>query len=206
MLRILGRPNSYNTQKVLWLLDEIALPFSLELYGMEHGGNKTPAYLSLNPNGLVPTLIEDDFVLWESNAILRYLAEKYGGGRVIPADLRERARGERWMDWTLTTLNPAIRPVFWGLIRGKLEPRDPAQIKDDVKKLNDVLAIFDRYLGETPYAGGASFSICDIPAGIQVYRFFTLAIERRALPNLEAWYRRLTERPAYRKRVMIGLS
>lgn len=204
MLRILGRPNSYNTQKVLWLLDELGVPFTLELAGLEHGVNHTPEYNKLNPNELVPTLVEDDLVLWESNSILRYLAAKHD--RFLPADLRDRARGDRWLDWALTTLTPAITPAFWGLIRSKPENRDSVKIEEAVKKTNHALAMLDRYLGETPYVGGAEFSIGDIPVGILAYRFFSLPIERHRLPHLEAWYKRLGERPVYRKRIMIGLS
>ena len=206
MLRILGRPNSYNTQKVLWLLDEMGTPFELELYGLEHGGNHTPEYHQLNPNELVPTLIEDDLVLWESNSILRYLVTKYGNGRFLPADPRDRARGDRWLDWALTTLTPAHGPAFQGLIRQKPEQRDMVRINEAVKKTNDSLAMLDRYLGETPYVGGAEFSIGDIPVGILTYRFYNLPIERDNLPNLQSWYGRLCARPVYQKRVMIGLS
>jgi glutathione S-transferase len=206
MLRILGRPNSYNTQKVLWLLDEMETPFSLELYGLEHGGNHTPDYRKLNPNEVVPTLIEDDFVLWESNAILRYLAPKYGKGRFVPADPRDRARGDRWLDWALTTLLPAVIPAFRELIRTKPDQRNMAAVKAAEAKSNEVMAILDRYLGETPYLGGAEFSIGDIPVGILSYRYFNLPIERRSLPRAEAWYARLCERPVFQKRVMIGLS
>jgi glutathione S-transferase len=206
MLRILGRPNSYNTQKVLWLLDEMGTPFTLELYGLEHGGNHTPEYKKLNPNELVPTLIEDDFVLWESNSILRYLVAKYGNGRFLPADPRDRAHGDRWLDWALTTLTPALTPAFFGYIRAKPEQRDMTKINESAAKTNDCMAMLDRYLGETPYVGGAEFSIGDIPIGILAYRFYTLPIERRSFANLAAWYKRLGDRPAYRKRIMIGLS
>ena len=204
MLRILGRPNSYNTQKVLWLLDELGTPFDLDLAGLEHGVNHTPEYNKLNPNELVPTLIEGDLVLWESNSILRYLAAKHG--RFLPADLQDRARGDRWLDWALTTLSPSITPAFWGLIRSKPEDRDSVRIEEAVKKTNHAMTILDRYLGETPYVGGKEFSIGDIPIGILTYRFFSLPIERHRLPHLEAWYKRLGERPVYRKRIMIGLS
>jgi glutathione S-transferase len=204
MLRILGRPNSYNTQKVLWLLDELGAPFSLELAGLDHGVNHTPEYNKLNPNELVPTLIEDDLVLWESNAILRYLAHKHG--RFLPADPHDRARGDRWLDWALTTLSPSITPAFWGLVRSKPEQRDSVRIEEAVKKTNHAMTILDRYLAETPYVGGKEFSIGDIPVGILAYRFFSLPIERHRLPHLEAWYKRLGERPVYRKRIMIGLS
>jgi glutathione S-transferase len=206
MLRILGRPNSYNTQKVLWLLDELGLPFTLELYGLDHGGNHTEEYRRLNPNELVPTLVEDDFVLWESNSILRYLVATHGKSRFLPADPHDRARGDRWLDWALTTLTPAITPAFWGLIRSTPETRDQAKIDESVARTNTSLAMLDRYLGESPYVGGAEFGIGDIPIGILTYRFYSLPIERRALPHLEAWYKRLGERPAYRQRIMIGLS
>ena len=206
MLRILGRPNSYNVQKVLWLLDEMETPFTLELYGLEHGGNHTPDYRKLNPNEVVPTLIEDDFVLWESNTILRYLAPKYGRGRFVPADPRDRARGDRWLDWALTSLMPAVIPAFRELIRTSPDKRNMAAVKTSETKSNEVMAILDRYLGETPYVGGAEFSIGDIPIGILSYRFYNLPIEHRPLPHLEDWYRRLCERPVFQKRVMIGLS
>ena len=206
MLRILGRPNSYNVQKVLWLLDEMEMPFTLELYGLDHGGNHTPQYHKLNPNELVPTLIEDGFILWESNSILRYLAGKPGGDRFLPADARDRARGDRWLDWALTTLAPAITPAFWGLIRSKPEQRDPAKIADSVAKTNQSMAMLEPYLAETPYLGGAQFSIGDIPVGILAYRYYNLPIERQRLPHVEAWYQRLCERPVYRRRVMTGLS
>jgi glutathione S-transferase len=206
MLRILGRPNSYNVQKVLWLLDEMGMPFTLELYGLEHGGNHTPEYKKLNPNEVVPTLIEDDFVLWESNAILRYLAGKPGGERFLPADPRDRARGDRWLDWALTTLTGCVNVAFRELIRTKPEKRDIAALSKAVADSNRAMAMLDRYLGETPYTGGANFSIGDIPVGILAYRFFELPIERQRLPHLEAWYGRLCERPVYQKRVMIGLS
>ena len=206
MLRILGRPNSYNAQKVLWLLEEMGTPFTLELYGLDHGGNHTQEYRQLNPNELVPTLIEDDLVLWESNSILRYLAAKDPGQRFLPADPRDRARGDRWLDWALTTLAPAITPAFAQLVRMKPEQRDTKKIAESVAKTNHCMSILDHYLGETPYLGGNTFSIGDIPVGILTYRFLELPIERQEFGHLAAWYTRLAERPAYRKRVMIGLS
>ena len=136
---------------------------------IEHGGNHTPEYNKLNPNELVPTMIEDDLVLWESNSILRYLAAKHG--KFLPADPGNRARSDRWLDWALTTLTPAITPAFWGLIRSKPEERDSVKIEEAVKRSNHVLAMLDRYLAETPYVGGAAFSIGDIPIGILTYRF-----------------------------------
>jgi len=156
--------------------------------------------------GRVPTLVDGDFVLWESNSIMRYLVAKFGNGRFLSADLRERARAERWLDWALTTLNPAITPAFWGLIRSKPEERDSVGIAEAVKKTNHAMTILDRYLSETAYVAGKEFSIGDIPVGILTYRFYSLPIERHRLPHLEAWYKRLGERPVYRRRIMIGLS
>jgi glutathione S-transferase len=204
MLKILGRPNSYNVQKVLWLLDEMAVPFTLELYGLDHGGNHTAAYQKLNPNELVPTLIDGDFVLWESNTILRYLATKYG--KFLPADPQDRARGDRWLDWALTTLTNAVNIPFRELIRTAPEKRNIAAVKDGIAKSNKSMAMLDQYLGETPYVGGADFSIGDIPIGILAYRFYELPIERQNFPNVENWYKRLCARPFYQQRVMVGLS
>jgi len=206
MLRILGRPNSYNAQKVLWLLEELGTPFTLELYGLDHGGNHTPDYRKLNPNELVPTLIEDGFVLWESNSILRYLAAKDPEQRFLPKNPHDRAHGDRWLDWALTTLTPSITPAFAQIVRMKPAERDAKKIAESVAKANHCMGILDRYLGETPYLGGSAFSIGDIPVGILTYRFHELPIERGAFGHVEAWYKRLAERPAYRKRVMIGLS
>jgi glutathione S-transferase len=191
-------------QKVLWLLDEMAVPFTLELYGLDHGGNHTPDHKKLNPNELVPTLIDGDFVLWESNAILRYLAAKHG--KFLPADPRDRARGDRWLDWALTTLTNAVNIPFRELIRTPPDKRDIAAVQDGVAKSNKSMAMLNGYLGETPYVGGAEFSIGDIPIGILAYRFFELPIERQSFPHVENWYKRLCARPIYRQRVMIGMS
>ncbi|HVZ54320.1 MAG TPA: glutathione S-transferase N-terminal domain-containing protein [Pseudolabrys sp.] len=206
MRTIYGRPNSQHTQKVLWACAELRLEFDFVHTGRVTTGELDPNYRRLNPNGLVPTLVEDEFVLWESNTIIRYLAARYGAGAFIPGDPRERALGERWMDWQATTLNDAFRPVFRPFVEGPPQAREPAVLKPAVDKLNDTIAVLDRHLADRPYVVGESFTVCDIPVGVHAYRFFALPIARRSMPALEAWYGRLTERPAYRQYIMIGLS
>lgn len=206
MLKILGRKNSSNVQKVLWCCDELGLDYEREDVGGQFGKNKEPEYLSLNPNGLVPTIIDDGFILWESNSIIRYLANKHGNGTLSPADLQARAMGERWMDWQLSVVVPAINPVFWGLIRTPAEKRDHAAIATARDRLAEVMKILDEYLGRTDFVAGSAFSVGDIPVGIMTYRWFTLDIEREDFPSLRRWYECLTQRPPFAKHVMIGLS
>jgi len=128
MLKIWGRSTSVNVQKVMWAIGELDLPHERIDIGGPFGKNDQPEYLSMNPNGVVPTLEEDDFILWESNSCLRYIASKYGPGRLEPMDLRQRASAHRWMDWQLTTAGPAIFPLFWGMIRTPPEKRDQSAI------------------------------------------------------------------------------
>lgn len=206
MLKILGRKNSSNVQKVLWCCDELGLAYEREDIGGPFGKNRDPAYLALNPNGLVPTVIDDDFVLWESNSVIRYLAAKHGADTLYPTDLRTRAKAERWMDWQLSAVVPAINPVFFGLIRTPPEKRDQAAIAAARDKLGGAMAILDGELGRTDFVAGDALTVGDIPVGIMTYRWYTLEIEREELPNLKRWYDRLTERPAFKKHVMIGLT
>ncbi|MFQ6024579.1 MAG: glutathione S-transferase family protein [Acidiferrobacterales bacterium] len=206
MLKILGRKSSSNVQKVLWCCDELGLAFEREDIGGQFGKNRDPEYLALNPNGLVPTIVDGDFVLWESNSIIRYLATKQGSGTLYPTDLQTRATAERWMDWQLSAVVPAINPVFFGLIRTPPEKRDHAAITAGRDKLAGVMQILDNTLAQTEFVAGASFSVGDIPVGIMTYRWYTLDVEREDMPNLKRWYDQLTQRPGFQKHVMIGLS
>ncbi len=206
MLKILGRKNSSNVQKVLWCCGELNVPFEREDYGGEFGKTKDAAYLAMNPNSTVPTIIDDDLVLWESNSIVRYLANKYDDGALYPKDPGERACGERWMDWQLSVLRDAMHPMFWGLVRTKPEDRDMDAIKASRQNSADALAILDTFLGRTDYVCGSKFSICDIPAGVFVNRWFSMDIEREDLPNLRRWYDQLGERPAYQQHIMVPLT
>ena len=206
MLKILGRKNSSNVQKVLWCCGELGIPFEREDYGGKFGKTKDAEYLAMNPNATVPTIIDDDLVIWESNTVIRYLANTYDDGTLYPRNPGERATGERWMDWQLSVLRDAIFPMFWGLVRTKPEDRDMSGILASRKKTADALAILDNFLDRTEFVSGSRFSICDIPVGVFVYRWFNMDIEREELPNLRRWYDRLGERPPYQQHVMVPLT
>jgi glutathione S-transferase len=206
MIKIWGRKDSSNVQKVLWCCGELGVAFERVDIGGRFGGNKDKPYLDLNPNGLVPTIEDGSFVLWESNSVVRYLADKYGQGKLLPSTPEGRASANRWMDWQLTTLGPAFGPLFLGLIRTPKEKQDQAAIDDALKKTTKTWEIVELYLGRTPYLAGEAFSIGDIPLGIWAYRWFNLPIKRPELPQLGAWYERLTQRLAYQTHIMIPLA
>jgi glutathione S-transferase len=202
MLKIWGRNTSINVQKAMWVVGELDLPHERIDIGGPFGKNDQPEYLAKNPNGLVPTLEEDDFLLWESNSIVRYLASKYGAGTLEPADLRARARATRWMDWQLTVCAPVLQPLFWGLIRTPPEKRDHAVIDAARVKTTAAMKILDAELSKTAFVAGDAFSMGDIPVGCVAYRFRRLVPERTGLDNLERWYTGLEQRPAFREQVL----
>jgi len=206
VLKIWGRTNSVNVKKALWCAEELGLRYERVDAGREHGVVDTPEYRKLNPNGLVPTIEDDGFVHWESHAIVRYLAAKYGAGSLWPDDLRVRAEADRWMDWVVSTLNPAMRAAFWGLVRTPAAERDAKGIAESVVRSSEVLALADAALAHRLHIAGGTFTMGDIPLGCHFYNWMLLPIERRPLPHLEAWYQRLTQRAAYRKIVMLPLS
>ena len=206
MLNILGRRNSSNVQKVLWACDELDLSYEREDIGGEFGHNQSANYLALNPNGTVPTLIDNGRPLWESNAIVRYLCESHESHGLLPQDVWSIALAQQWMDWQQTVVAPAHFPVFWGLIRTAPEDRDLDAIKSGRDRFEQVMTILDHHLSDSAFVGGESLSIADIPVGIMAYRWVTLDIERMELPSLHRWYRRLTDRPAYKDNVMIELT
>jgi glutathione S-transferase len=201
MLKILGRNNSSNVQKVMWAVGELGLPHEREDYGGAFGRTKDAAYLAMNPNALVPTIIDDGFVRWESNAIVRYLAAKHGAGKLEPADLKARALANQWMDWQASTVSPAIFGAFWGLIRTPPEKRDMSAIEESRQKTATVLKMFDDWLAKNAYAAGAAFSMGDIPLGIMGYRFYQLVPDAPPMPNLKRWYDAIAARPAFQKHV-----
>src|SRR5262245_48275176 len=181
MLKIWGRNTSINVQKAMWAVGELGLPHERIDVGGAFGKNQEPAYLAMNPNGLVPTLEEDGFFLWESNSIVRYLAAKFGPGRLEPSDLQARGRASSWTDWQLHVAAPALTPVFWGLIRTPPEKRDHAAIDAGKVKSIAAMKLLDAQLAKSAFVAGDSFSIGDIPVGTMAYRFRRLIPERPAL-------------------------
>lgn len=210
MLTIWGRATSSNVQKVTWLLDEIGLAHERIDIGGPFGGNREASYRALNPNGLVPTLQDGDFTLWESNTICRYLANRESAHTLYPTDFQARADVERWMDWSTSMLGPALHAAFWGLIRTAPADRDLPAIRASAVKTGEALAIVDAQLADRPWVCGDRFTLADIALGIHSYRFLNLPWPLAdatpvVLPNLLRWYARLGERPAYRRVVMITI-
>jgi len=154
MIKIWGWIGSSNVQKVLWCCDELALAYELEDRGWPYAGYKEPAYLALNPNGLVPTIEDRDFVLWESNSVVRYLADKYGDGKLTPRTPEERASSNRWMDWHLTTMGPLMGPLYRAFIRTAPEDRDSERIRVSQASAEKGWSILGRYLAESDFVGG----------------------------------------------------
>lgn len=206
MLKILGRKTSSNVQKVLWCCAELGIPFTREDRGGPFGGTREPDYLRLNPNGLVPTVIDGDLVLWESNSVVRYLDIRYGGGVLLPTEPGPRALAERWMDWTLSTATRPMATVLWQVIRTSEAERDHAALAAAVEAWTQAMTILDGHLAENAYTGGEAFGAGDICLGSIVYRWFALPIDRPDLPHLAAWYGRLAERPAFAEHVVIPLE
>ncbi|MGZ8156249.1 MAG: glutathione S-transferase family protein [Burkholderiales bacterium] len=206
MLRIWGRTNSINVQKVLWCCGELGLPYERIDAGMQFGVNNTPEYKAMNPNGLVPTINDDGFILWESHAIVRYLARKHGTGALWPADARVAADADRWMEWYSTTLWQHVRTIFWNLVRNPPEKRNLAEVEENRQKLLPLFAIVDAHLKDRPYLAGAGFTMGDIPLGLASHRWFNLPIERPDLPHLARWFKRISERPAFQKHCALPLT
>jgi glutathione S-transferase len=205
-LVIWGRDNSVNVQKVLWCCEEIGLPYQRIDAGGTHGVVNTASYRALNPNGLVPTMDEDGFVLWESNAIVRYLAAKYATRRLWPIDPRIRALADQWMDWQTSTFWPALRPLFVGMIRTEPGMRDLQALEYSRAKTASLLEIMDAQLRTQPFMAGDDFTPADIALGCCVLRWMELPIERPEYAHLRRWFERLVERSGFRKIVMRPLS
>ena len=206
MLKIYGRITSINVMKVLWTCAELNIPYEREDVGGQFGKNNEPWYLAMNPNARVPTIDDDGFTLWESNSISRYLACKYGFGKLWPVGTQARADGERWMDWQLSVLGPAMTPLFWGLIRTPPEKRDANAIENGRKATAEAFKILDAHLASRDYVTGNALTIGDIPVAPFVHRWYGLPIERPKLANVEKYYARLGERPGYKQHCMLPLS
>ena len=206
MLTIWGRKNSINVQKVLWCCGELDIKFERIDAGRQFGVNNTPEYRAMNPNGLVPTINHNGFILWESHAIVRYLSGIHGLGKLWPGTPRDFAEADRWMDWHHTTLWINLRPVFWELVRVAPEKRNMAMVEENARKLAGHFAIADAHLAKNAYFGGRTFTMGDIPIGVAAFRWFNLPVDRPAHPNLEAWFKRICGRPAFQQHCMAPLT
>ncbi len=203
MLKIYGRATSYNVQKVMWLVAELGLPHQRIDVGGKFGGLDTPEFLAMNPNGKIPVIDDGGVIVWESNAIVRYLAAKYSLGQWCPADAGQRAQADQWMTWASGELHAGVIGVFWNFFRTKEANRDWALIRTCEQKCVTEYALLERRLTSQPHLSGDHLTMGDIPAAGTLYRYFTMDIQRPNLPNVEAWYQRLSQRPAYREHVMV---
>jgi glutathione S-transferase len=205
-LKIWGRISSVNVQKVVWCADELGLDYERVDVGGKFGGNDTPEYLAMNPNGLVPVIEDDGFVLYESNAIVRYLAARHAAERLWPADLRRRADVDRWMEWQATSYTPAMWAAFWQLIRTPAEKRDASAVEASRAKSERLSGILDAQLASKRFVTGEDFSIADIVLGCAAHRWLNLPLSRQSRPNLERWYSELSSRPGSRQVTSQALS
>ncbi|MBX9618570.1 MAG: glutathione S-transferase [Hyphomicrobiales bacterium] len=198
-IKVWGRITSINVQKVVWALDELELAFDRVDAGRQFGVVDSEPYRRLNPLGLVPTIDDNGFVLYESDAIVRYLAASYGKAPFYPADIRHRAIADLWTDWQAKNFSPVFRIAFFQIARTPAAERDPALLAKSLAESEPMMVMLDRHLSERPYVAGADFSYGDIAPGLAVHRWLHLPFERPSLPHVIAYYQRLKARPATRK-------
>ncbi|MGM3387755.1 glutathione S-transferase [Stutzerimonas stutzeri] len=206
MLKLWGRANSTNVKKALWCIEELGIPYTRIDAGGSFGVVGDADYLAKNPNRLVPCLEDDELVLWESNAIVRYLAARYGDGSLWNADPIARAQADKWMDWVTSSLAAPFRTVFWNMVRTPADQRDMAAVEAALNECAGLLTIADKALASKPYLSGDTFGMGDIPLGCFAYAWFEMPIERPDLPHLHHWYRQLRQRPAYQTAVVTPLT
>jgi len=207
MLQIWGRLSSINVRKVVWCAQELAIAFRRTDAGRQYGIVQTPAYRALNPNGLVPTIEDDDggagggLRLWESNVIVRYLCARHAFGSLYPAPLVARFDAERWMDWQQTTLNPAGRDAFMQWVRTPADQRDAGAAARSVRATEPLFALLDAHLATRAFMAGERLTMADFPIGCELHRWFGLPAglyARPTWPNLERYFAALRDRPAAR--------
>lgn len=205
MLQIWGRRTSSNVQAVLWCLHELNIPHKQYNVGHRYGGNDTPEFLTMNPNGLVPVIRDGDSEpLWEAGAILRYLAEKYGNNDFWPKEPAARAQVDKWAEWSKINVSLGFTgPVFWRVVRTAPSKQNPSAIKAAITSLDKFLDIADTQLKERPFLAGDKFTLADIQLGHVLFRYFDIDIQRKQRPNLERYYADMVARPAYKENVMI---
>ena len=208
MITLWGRNNSTNVKKVRWVLAELGLPYQHIMAGLEFGLNHDPEYLAMNPNGLVPLLKDDanDLVLWESNAIIRYLAAEYGQDRLWVTSPRKRAQSDKWMDWANQTLSPTHRVILMGLVRTPEAERDYPAIHAAQDACENLFAMMDDELAKHAWFSGEAFGVGDIAVAPFVWNLTNMGLKWTPRPHLERWLKQLSDRPAYRNVVMIPVT
>ena len=204
MLTVYGRKSSFNVQKVMWLVGELGLTHRHVELGGSYGGLDTPEFRAMNPHGRVPVVDDEGTIVWESHAILRYLAASHGRGRFWSDDAAQRSLSDRWIDWSQTTLQPDfLIGVFWGYYRTPASERNVAAVDEKVRRCGQHFRLIDSMLAGRQFLLGQHLSLADIPIGTTLYRYFNIDIARPDLPNVERWYSALQARPAYRTHVMV---
>ncbi|MEM7225441.1 MAG: glutathione S-transferase family protein [Pseudomonadota bacterium] len=204
MLTVWGRANAFNVQKVMWAVGELGVAHERIDVGGAFGGLDDPAFLSRNPNGTIPVLNDGAVTVWESHAIVRYLAARYGAGGLWPEEPGARSGADLWMDWMQTTLQPDFMRLFWGYVRRPPEARDWPRLRAVLRRYGKLLGLLDRHLAAQPYLAGESFTMADIPVGTSLYRTVEMGLEGLVLPDhVAAWHERLSARGAYQDHVMI---
>lgn len=205
-LKIWGRRNSINVQKVMWTVAELDLQVERIDAGMEHGVVTEPWFGARNPNRFVPTIDDDGLTLWECNVIVRYLAAKHAQGTLMPDALAARATAEMWMDWQQNSVMPGLSPLFLGLIRTPPEKRDLPAIGAAAESVEAAMRMLDQHLAGRSYVVADHLTVADVPVGCCAYRWYALPIERPELRHLRAWYERLTLRRGFVANVMLPLT
>jgi glutathione S-transferase len=204
MLTVWGRKSSSNVQALMWCIGELNLPFERIDAGFTYEVVDTDEYLAMNPNGTVPTIQDDSNPpLWETGAILRYLASEYAPESFWPANNLSRAEVDRWSEWS--KVNIALNftgPIFWRVARTPLSRRDPEAIRRALKVLDKYLAIADKQLSRFEYIAADHLTLADMQFGHCLYRYFDIDIDRKDWRQLRRYYNMLAERPAFKEHIV----
>ncbi len=205
-MRLYARRTSSNSQKVLWCLGELGLEYEFVPTGGDAGGLRTPEYLAMNPNAAVPTLLDGDLAVWESHAILRYLAAAHAGERYWPEDPAARSRIDRWMDWSQSGFDASFMNLFWGFWRTPEAERREDANRFQVGRCRGYMEILDNVLATRPFVAGEDLTLADIPVGALMYRYANLEVTEALPRHVARWYAMLCEREAYRAQVMLSFD
>jgi glutathione S-transferase len=206
MIEVWGRRNASNVLPVMWAIGELGLAHVRHDAGGSFGGLDTPAYRALNPNGRVPTIRDRDQIVWESNAIVRHLARRYGESSLLPDGEQDYSVADQWMDWHKTTPYPPYIELFWAIVRTEPAHRKPGKIARLAETVGRNLRVLEDHLAERAYILGDRLTMADIPFGPMIHRYFALDVERPDLPHIRSWYERLSDRPAFREHVMFAFG